>query len=65
MERIQASVSATGKKKFIYLGDGTADFCPGLKLGQDDFLMPRKNFPVWKLICSNTKAYQSIYSRME
>ncbi|KAK6248982.1 hypothetical protein QUC31_020547 [Theobroma cacao] len=55
MERVQASVSATGKKRFIYLGDGTADFCPGLKLGEDDFLMPRKNFPVWELICSNPK----------
>ncbi|XVF48649.1 hypothetical protein PTKIN_Ptkin03bG0207200 [Pterospermum kingtungense] len=51
MERIRAS----GKKRFIYVGDGTADFCPGLKLGEDDFLMPRKNFPMWELVCSNRK----------
>ncbi|XVF35352.1 hypothetical protein REPUB_Repub18cG0138300 [Reevesia pubescens] len=55
MERIQASVSAAGKKRFIYLGDGIADFCPGLKLKEDDFLMPRKDYPVWELICSNSK----------
>ncbi|XWS26397.1 hypothetical protein CRYUN_Cryun26dG0028800 [Craigia yunnanensis] len=55
IERIQASVSATRKKRFIYLGDGTADFCPGLKLREDDFLMPRKYFPIWELICSNLK----------
>ncbi|XVE70937.1 hypothetical protein DITRI_Ditri10aG0109900 [Diplodiscus trichospermus] len=48
-ERIQASVSATVKKRFIYVGDGSADFCPGLKLGGDDFVMPRKDFPVWEL----------------
>ncbi|XVE97662.1 hypothetical protein REPUB_Repub03eG0038100 [Reevesia pubescens] len=55
MERIQASVSATGNKRFIYLGDGTADFCLGLKLGEDGFLMPRKDFPVWELIFRNPK----------
>lgn len=55
MERIHASVSATEEKRFIYLGDGTADFCPGLKLGEDDFLMLRKDFPAWELTCSNLK----------
>ncbi|KAF6139691.1 hypothetical protein GIB67_002496 [Kingdonia uniflora] len=42
-----------GKKRFIYLGDGKGDFCPSSKLGEGDFDMPRKNFPVWDLICNN------------
>ncbi|KAK9281312.1 hypothetical protein L1049_004210 [Liquidambar formosana] len=42
-----------GKKKFIYLGDGNGDFCPSLKLGEGDHVMPRKNFPLWDLICKN------------
>ncbi|CAL5361253.1 unnamed protein product [Camellia sinensis] len=51
MERIQVSVE--GKKKFIYLGDGKGDFCPSLKLREGDYVMPRKNYPVWDLICQN------------
>lgn len=53
MERIRASVSADQKKRFIYVGDGSPDLCASLKLEQGDFLMPRKNFPLWELICSN------------
>ncbi|KAH7547187.1 hypothetical protein FEM48_Zijuj01G0282700 [Ziziphus jujuba var. spinosa] len=53
MERIQATVTEEGKKKFIYLGDGAGDYCPSLKLKEGDFVMPRKNFPVWDLICKN------------
>lgn len=41
------------KNKIIYLGDGTGDFCPTLKLKETDFVMPRKNFPVWDLINQN------------
>ncbi|XP_077217154.1 thiamine phosphate phosphatase-like protein [Tasmannia lanceolata] len=52
IERIQASVSAERKKRIIYLGDGKGDFCPALKLGEGDYVMPRKNFPLWDLICS-------------
>ncbi|KAL8490453.1 hypothetical protein ACS0TY_025595 [Phlomoides rotata] len=48
--RIQASM---GKKRIIYLGDGIGDFCPSLKLTEADFMMPRKKFPVWDLICEN------------
>lgn len=51
VERIQASVD--GKKTFIYLGDGKGDYCPSLKLREGDFMMPRKNYPVWELITSN------------
>lgn len=53
MEKIRASLPAEGKKKIIYLGDGTADFCAGLKLEEGDFLMPRKNYPIWEIICTN------------
>lgn len=53
MERIRASVSAGGiKKKLIYVGDGTPDFCAGLKLEEGDYLIPRKNFPIWEVICT-------------
>nr|GMD33754.1 inorganic pyrophosphatase 1-like [Ipomoea batatas]GME20478.1 inorganic pyrophosphatase 1-like [Ipomoea batatas] len=55
IERIQASLAKEGKKRMIYLGDGAGDFCPSLKLKEGDFLMPRKDFPVWKLITENRK----------
>ncbi|KAH0688419.1 hypothetical protein KY290_020060 [Solanum tuberosum] len=53
IERIQASLAKEGKKRTIYLGDGAGDFCPSLKLKEQDFVMPRKDFPVWKLINEN------------
>ncbi|GMY34547.1 inorganic pyrophosphatase 1-like [Fagus crenata] len=53
IERIQASESLEGKRKIIYLGDGSGDYCPSLKLGDGDYVMPRKNFPCWDLICKN------------
>jgi len=53
IERIRASAFAEGKKRFIYLGDGKGDYCPSLKLTEGDFVMPRKNYPVWDLITSN------------
>ena len=51
IERIQASLQ--GMKKIIYLGDGGGDYCPSLRLGEADYMMPRKNFPIWDLICRN------------
>ncbi|KAM1412417.1 hypothetical protein EV2_025606 [Malus domestica] len=53
LERIQTSVSTEGKKRLIYLGDGSGDYCPSLKLKEGDFVMPRKNFPLFDLICKN------------
>lgn len=50
IERIQATLE---KKRIIYLGDGVGDFCPSLKLTKQDYMMPRKEFPVWELICKN------------
>ncbi|KAK8477919.1 hypothetical protein V6N13_015647 [Hibiscus sabdariffa] len=54
IERIQASLSAMEEKKtIIYMGDGLGDFCPSSKLGDTDYMLPRKDFPVWDLICQN------------
>ncbi|KAL6496986.1 hypothetical protein OROGR_028915 [Orobanche gracilis] len=53
IERIQASLAKEEKKRIIYLGDGVGDFCPSLKLNEGDFMMPRKNFPIWDLVCEN------------
>lgn len=54
IERIQNSLSAEGKNKIIYLGDGNGDFCPVLKLKDSDYLMPRKDFPLSDLISKNS-----------
>ncbi|CAN7035230.1 hypothetical protein IGI04_032334 [Brassica rapa subsp. trilocularis] len=54
IERIQASFTKEGNKmKMIYLGDGAGDYCPSLRLKAEDYMMPRKNFPVWDLISQN------------
>ncbi|KAG9456557.1 hypothetical protein H6P81_001065 [Aristolochia fimbriata] len=54
VERMQGSfLGDTKKKRLIYLGDGKGDFCPSLKLGEGDFVMPRKDFPLWDLIYAN------------
>ena len=50
MKRIQESEE---NQRFIYLGDGAGDYCPSLKLKERDFVMPRKKFPVWDLICKD------------
>ncbi|CAH1422756.1 unnamed protein product [Lactuca virosa] len=57
IERIQATVA--GEKRIIYLGDGAGDFCPSRKLVEGDYMMPRKDFPVWKLICENRDAVKA------
>ncbi|XP_068653274.1 inorganic pyrophosphatase 1-like [Aristolochia californica] len=51
MKRIISSMET--KKRLIYLGDGKGDYCPSLKLREGDFVMPRKNLPLWNLITSN------------
>lgn len=57
IERMQAASLAmegnNNKKRMIYLGDGAGDFCPSLMLKEQDFVMPRKDFPVWKLMNEN------------
>ncbi|PIA64398.1 hypothetical protein AQUCO_00100110v1 [Aquilegia coerulea] len=53
IEKIRASAFAEGKKRFFYLGDGKGDYCPSLKLGGNDYVLPRKNYPLWELISNN------------
>ncbi|KAK6784342.1 hypothetical protein RDI58_017797 [Solanum bulbocastanum] len=53
IEQIQASMSETGKSRFIYLGDGRGDYCPTLKLDKGDHVMPRKGFPLWDRLLSD------------
>ena len=55
IEQIQASIVEKWKGRIIYLGDGRGDFCPSLKLGEGNYVMPRKDFPLWKKICDNRK----------
>ncbi|XP_031090769.1 inorganic pyrophosphatase 1-like [Ipomoea triloba] len=61
IERIEGSLGreGMGKKRMIYLGDGAGDFCPSLKLKEGDFVMPRKDFPVWKLITENRMLFKA------
>nr|GEY13999.1 inorganic pyrophosphatase 2-like [Tanacetum cinerariifolium] len=53
IERIQSTFTAKEKRRVIYVGDGAGDFCPSLKLVEGDYMMPKKDFPVWDLICKN------------
>ncbi|GLJ29269.1 hypothetical protein SUGI_0577230 [Cryptomeria japonica] len=53
------------KKRFIYLGDGRGDFCPSLKLGSEDHVLPRKGYPLCNLLHVNSnlvKAQVHIWS---
>ena len=51
IEKVRAAAATeNGKKRFVYVGDGRGDFCPSVKLGQGDYVMPRKNYPLWNLI---------------
>ncbi|KMS96036.1 hypothetical protein BVRB_002650 isoform A [Beta vulgaris subsp. vulgaris] len=53
LERIQAFSRQNGKNITIYIGDGGGDYCPSLKLGENDHVMPRKKFPLWERIHRN------------
>ncbi|XP_074270084.1 inorganic pyrophosphatase 1-like [Silene latifolia] len=52
-EVIKRILLEEANKKIVYLGDGCGDYCPSLKLRDGDYVMPRKNFPVWDLIFGN------------
>ncbi|CAH1448923.1 unnamed protein product [Lactuca virosa] len=53
LNRIQDSMLES-KGVIIYIGDGGGDFCPTLKLGEKDHVMPRKNFPLHHLISKSS-----------
>ncbi|KAL8250093.1 hypothetical protein R6Q59_033786 [Mikania micrantha] len=59
IERIQSTFKSENNTKMIYLGDGSGDYCPSLKLREGDYMMPRKDYPVWELICKNRKLVKS------
>ncbi|KAK1422509.1 hypothetical protein QVD17_25682 [Tagetes erecta] len=59
VEKVQSTFTTEEKKTIIYLGDGAGDFCPSLKLAERDYMMPRKDFPVWDLICENRHLVKS------
>ncbi|KAG6523105.1 inorganic pyrophosphatase 2-like [Zingiber officinale] len=54
LDRIRASAAIAGKKQLIYVGDGKGDYCPSLRLTEGDCLMPRKDFPLSKLLYANS-----------
>lgn len=54
IDRIRGSLPES-ETRFIYVGDGAGDYCPTLKLEGGDFVMPRKNYPLWNRICSDPK----------
>ncbi|CAI9100538.1 OLC1v1037662C1 [Oldenlandia corymbosa var. corymbosa] len=59
-KRFLASLGADYEDtRFIYLGDGGGDFCPALKLGKGDHVMPRKNFPLCDRINSNPELIEA------
>ncbi|KAI9124519.1 hypothetical protein K1719_004441 [Acacia pycnantha] len=41
------------KRRVVYIGDGSGDYCPTLRLEGGDFVMPRKKYPLWNRILSN------------
>lgn len=47
------------RKRVVYLGDGRGDYCPALRLRREDFVMPRRGFPVWDLICEDPAKVQA------
>ncbi|XP_015889132.4 thiamine phosphate phosphatase-like protein [Ziziphus jujuba] len=56
IDQIQACASESGTgRRIIYLGDGNGDFCPTLRLEKGDYIMPRKNFPLWNRIHGNRR----------
>ncbi|KAI3754207.1 hypothetical protein L1987_53985 [Smallanthus sonchifolius] len=55
LNKIQDSTSQDIKKRvIIYIGDGGGDFCPTLKLREEDHVMPRKDFPLHNLISKSS-----------
>ncbi|GJN19378.1 hypothetical protein PR202_gb06651 [Eleusine coracana subsp. coracana] len=53
MERIlkeEATMGERRRRAVVYLGDGRGDYCPSLKVGQGDYVMPRIGYPVCELL---------------
>jgi len=54
-----AAAPAGRRPRVIYLGDGRGDYCPALRLAREDFVMPRRGYPVWDLICEDPARVQA------
>lgn len=54
IEQFQVALPESESKRFIYIGDGMNDFCPTLKLASEDFVLPRKDFPLLGRISKNS-----------
>lgn len=60
VEGIQVEALEQGKtKRFIYIGDGSGDYCPTLKLSKADYVMPREDYPLCHLISNNPMAVKA------
>ncbi|KAE8714111.1 Inorganic pyrophosphatase 3 [Hibiscus syriacus] len=53
MAAVYVQLICARQPNFIYLGDGSGDYCPTLKLRDSDYVMPRKNYPLWNRIFSD------------
>ncbi|KAH7299618.1 hypothetical protein KP509_24G021000 [Ceratopteris richardii] len=48
ISKIQSDVLQN--RKIIYVGDGSGDYCPSLKLTKDDFVLPRAEYPLSQML---------------
>ncbi|CAN6250860.1 unnamed protein product [Urochloa humidicola] len=49
-EKAAAAGRPRRRRAVVYLGDGRGDYCPLMKLGEGDYVMPRAGYPVCELI---------------
>jgi phosphoethanolamine/phosphocholine phosphatase len=59
LREAEAETASSAKPRVIYLGDGRGDYCPALRLARTDFVMPRRGYPVWDLICEDPARLQA------
>lgn len=59
IEKIRVSSLNKERARLIYVGDGKGDYCPSLKLRTEDIVMPRKDYPLWRLIHDNIHAMKA------
>ncbi|KAH7440537.1 hypothetical protein KP509_04G112000 [Ceratopteris richardii] len=50
LENIRAAEWNSEMLHVIYAGDGSGDLCPALRLSEGDYVLPRKEYPLSKLV---------------
>ncbi|CAO2841583.1 unnamed protein product [Amaranthus hypochondriacus] len=60
LSHIQAFARENGKNTIIYVGDGGGDYCPTLNLGENDHVMPRKKYTLWRRIIGNPSQVKAV-----